>query len=148
MSKRYEVYVDGSCIKNPGPMGYGIVIVCPDGTQSEISRACGDGTNQRAELIALIEGLKALPDSASAITYTDSKYIVDGLKSWLGPALQRGGRTTRGKSIANGELWEELVKQLQRLEGRVSVAYIPRNSHVRHERADGLARLAARSWAV
>ena len=80
--KRVEIYTDGACIGNPGPGGYGVVLL-HDSRRSELSGGFRRTTNNRMEIIALIEGLSALKESCEVEFFSDSKYVVRGCNQWL-----------------------------------------------------------------
>ena len=107
MTKTIEIYTDGACRGNPGPGGWGVVL------QSGSRRKTLHGgeqntTNNRMELTAAIEALKALNGSREVVIYTDSKYVMDGIERWLPAWKQRGWKTAAKKPVKNQDLWEEL----------------------------------------
>jgi len=109
----YHVWSDGSCIGNPGPGGFAaIVLDASDG--SEIATVRGRDlrtTNQRMEMLAAAEGLAQLPIGASAAVFTDSKFVVDGMTSWMEGWKRRGWKKADGSPVANLELWMRLDKE-------------------------------------
>lgn len=110
IGKQATIYTDGSCIGNPGPGGWAAVILC-NGKQIELSGGASDTTNNRMELMGLIQGLKALDkDTTGVKIYSDSQYVVrafnDGwLKSW-----KRNGWKRKEGPVKNLDLWKELDK--------------------------------------
>ncbi len=114
--KKIVIYTDGACIGNPGPGGYGAVIL--DGTKrKEISGGYQKTTNNRMELLAIIKGLELLKAGSTAAVYSDSKYVVDAVKKgWLAKwAANRWMRNKREKA-ENVDLWKQLYKQLDKNE--------------------------------
>ena len=113
---RYQVqmYTDGACSGNPGPGGWGTILRCR-GTEQELSGGERETTNNRMELTAVIEGLKALKKPCEIEIYTDSKYVVDGItKGWARSWKANGWRKKDKKPALNPELWDELLTLLDR----------------------------------
>lgn len=103
-----EIYTDGACIGNPGAGGWGAVLLYK-GHQKEISGKANYTTNNRMEMKAVIEALKAVKKSESGITiYTDSKYVMDGITKWIFSWKNNGWKSANKKPIKNDELWREL----------------------------------------
>ena len=102
------VYTDGSSLSNPGPSGWGIVVIRPDGCRFSRVGSARHTTNNRAELRAMIEGLRVAPADAPAVLYADSKYVVEGATKWRQGWQARGMKTSQGKAVANADLWEIL----------------------------------------
>src|SRR5277367_1968945 len=102
-SKPYLAYADGSCIGNPGPGGWGVVIIAPDGAETELSGHQDATTNNRMEITAAIEALRAIPDGVPVIVRSDSQYVVKTMNDgWrrrenvdLWPALDNEARRHR-----------------------------------------------------
>jgi ribonuclease HI len=107
------VWTDGSCYPNPGPGGWAAVVV-GDGTPREITGSAVDTTNNRMEMTAVIEALRALPDDVTVTVYTDSQYVQRGATEWVaGWRKSSWLRRERGKWVAlkNADLWQELDRQ-------------------------------------
>ncbi|ALH06759.1 ribonuclease H [Port-miou virus] len=142
----YFAYTDGSCIKNPGNGGYGAVILKGEEVIQELSGFMPDTTNNRAELMAVIETLKWMDASgiSSDITIcTDSQYVSNGMEKWLPSWKKNGWRTAdRRKPVLNKELWVELDALCQKR--RVTFIWIARSSHPHNKTADRLANGRAR----
>lgn len=139
-----EIYTDGACSGNPGPGGWAAVLLYQDRVK-EISGSEDDTTNQRMELRAVVEGLKALNARNWQVkVYSDSAYIVNALeKGWLRRWSQNGWLTAGKKPVANQDLWQEL-KRLIGL-NRVKIIKVPGHRGVKwNERCDALARQAIR----
>ena len=99
------VYTDGACSGNPGIGGWGVVIL--EENQNEIFLNGGDNntTNNRMELTAAIEALKNFKNQANLTLITDSKYVKDGIQSWIKNWKQNGWKTAAKKPVKNKELW-------------------------------------------
>jgi ribonuclease HI len=101
------IYADGACRGNPGPGGWGALLIAGD-QRRELSGAVPETTNNRMELTAAIEALKALKRPVSVTLYTDSKYVCTGIVEWLPQWKARGWRTADKKPVKNQDLWEAL----------------------------------------
>ena len=102
-----ELYTDGACRGNPGPGGWAALLV--SGAQrKEVSGFEAATTNNRMELTAAIEGLKALKRRCAVDLYTDSKYVLQGATEWLPQWKARGWRTASRQAVKNQDLWEML----------------------------------------
>lgn len=137
----YTVYTDGSCLKNPdGPGGFAAVILSRDGTVREVVGGEPHTTNNRMELRAGIEALRALPEGATLDFYTDSQYLQNAfVKRWLSAWQQRGWVTAAGTPVKNQDLWQALRAEC----GRRNVRFHWVKGHAGHhynERCDRLAR--------
>jgi ribonuclease HI len=102
-----EIYADGACRGNPGPGGWGALLLF-DGREKELSGAEGLTTNNRMELTAVIQALAALNRPVKARVYTDSEYVRRGITEWLSSWKARGWRTADKKPVKNQDLWERL----------------------------------------
>ena len=110
--EKINVYTDGSCEPNPGPGGWAAIIL--EGKQETILKGCQkQSTNNRMELTAAVRSLESLPAASLVLFYTDSQYLMRGITEWLPRWVARNWRTTSGK-VANQDLWEALVKAVQR----------------------------------
>ena len=104
------MYTDGACRGNPGPGGWGAVLRFQD-TSKNLRGYAPDTTNNRMELMAVIEGLKALNRSCEIELYTDSKYVMQGLTEWLAKWKRNGWKTAAKKSVKNVDLWQQLENE-------------------------------------
>jgi ribonuclease HI len=137
----YIIYTDGACSPNPGPGGWGAVIIAPDKTTQEISGSVPHTTNNRMELTAAIESLKHLPDMCSATIFSDSKYLQQGITLWFAKWLQSNWQTMAGSDVQNKDLWKELIRAAKKR--RIEWNWV--KSHADNSfnnRADELARKA------
>ena len=139
-----EIYTDGACSGNPGSGGWGVILRC-NGVEKELSGGEVETTNNRMELTAVIEGLKALKKSCKVIIYTDSRYVMDGVTRWLPNWLQNGWRTANKKSpVKNIDLWQTLESLLKK--HQIKWVWVKgHNGHTENERVDELARNQATS---
>lgn len=107
--KQVELYTDGACSGNPGPGGWGAILVYK-GTERELSGGEESTTNNRMELTAVIKGLSALKESCIVELYSDSKYVIDALeKGWAVSWQARGWKKADKKPALNPDLWEILL---------------------------------------
>ena len=136
--KTVEIFTDGACSGNPGPGGWGAVLRY-NGVERELSGGDGETTNNRMELTAVIEGLRALKQPCRVLLCTDSKYVADGvLKGWADGWQKRGWRKADGKPALNPDLWEQLLALLEVHD--VEITWIKgHNGHPENERCDRLA---------
>lgn len=104
---RVELYTDGACRGNPGPGGWGVLLMAGD-ARKELMGAELSTTNNRMELTAAIEGLTALKRRCAVRLYTDSKYVLQGATEWLKDWKARGWRTAARQPVKNQDLWERL----------------------------------------
>ncbi|RUO47127.1 ribonuclease HI [Pseudidiomarina donghaiensis] len=144
MSKKVHIYTDGSCLGNPGPGGYGVVIEYGE-HQKELSQGYKLTTNNRMEMLAAVKGLEALTRPCDVVLTTDSQYLRQGIQSWIHNWKKNGWRTSNRKPVKNADLWQALDQAAQR---HHSVRWDWVKGHAGHpqnERCDELARVAASS---
>jgi ribonuclease HI len=135
-----ELFTDGACSGNPGPGGWGVIVRTHEG-EKELSGSETHTTNNRMEMMAAIEGLKALPASSRVKLYTDSTYLKDGMTSWVEKWKKGGWRTASNTPVKNQDLWQELDQLCA--DRQVEWAWVKGHSgHPENERADVLARNA------
>jgi ribonuclease HI len=107
--KQVTIYTDGACSGNPGPGGYGVVLLY-GGHRKELSGGFRLTTNNRMELMAAIAGLNALREKCRVTLYTDSQYVADAImKGWAKRWRQNGWMRNRKDAAVNPDLWEELL---------------------------------------
>jgi ribonuclease HI len=137
-----EIFTDGACLGNPGPGGWGVVLRWR-GVERELSGSEPATTNNRMELTAAIEGLQVLKRGVAVRVYTDSTYVRDGISRWIHRWKQTGWKTADNKPVKNVDLWQRLDDAITR--HRVEWRWLRGHSgHPENERADRLARLAAK----
>ncbi len=111
--KAVTLYTDGACSGNPGPGGWGAVLLY-GGHRKELSGGAPSTTNNRMELTAVIEALKLLKEPCQVALYSDSKYVIDALeKGWAWGWKRRGWVKSDKKPALNPDLWEELLQLTQ-----------------------------------
>jgi len=108
-----HVYTDGACKGNPGPGGWGALLVA-DGREQEIYGGERDTTNNRMELTAVIRALESLDAPSEVDLHTDSQYVKQGIETWIHNWKRNGWKTSDKKSVKNAELWRELEAQAAR----------------------------------
>lgn len=137
MEAQVVIYSDGACKGNPGPGGWGALLVC-NGVEKEIFGGEPDTTNNRMELTAVIEGLKALSKSCSVLVTTDSQYVIKGINEWMPAWKLRGWKTAAKKPVLNVDLWQSLDAEIKK--HSVSWEWVKGHAgHPGNERADALA---------
>ncbi len=104
-----QIFTDGACRGNPGPGGWGVLLRYKD-TEKQLLGAETDTTNNRMELTAAIKGLEALRKSCQVDLYTDSKYLKDGMTSWLKQWKKNNWKNAQKKPVKNADLWQTLDK--------------------------------------
>ena len=112
---KVTIYTDGACSGNPGPGGYGTILVYidTDGNthEKELSKGYDNVTNNQMELMAVIVGLEALKKPANVTIISDSKYVVDAFNNkWIDSWIQKGWKTSGKSSVKNVDLWQRLLK--------------------------------------
>ena len=132
------IYTDGACLGNPGVGGWGVVIL-DNKKIIEIHGGSDQATNNQMELKAAIEGLKYFAHKKSITLFTDSKYVKDGISSWIDKWKINGWKTANKKSVKNKQLWQDLDYQIKKHE--VNFKWIKGHTGEKYnERADMLAR--------
>lgn len=136
--KIVEIYTDGACSGNPGPGGWGALLIF-GAAEKEITGGEFDTTNNRMELMAAIQGLKALRRPSKVQLITDSTYVKDGITKWIQKWRVNGWRTAARKPVKNADLWLMLEEAIEPHE--VEWMWIKGHSgNPENERADELAR--------
>lgn len=136
--KQIEIYTDGACSGNPGPGGWGAVLVY-NGKEKELSGSEKNTTNNRMELTAVIMALNALNQPCEVKLTTDSKYVCDAVnKGWVYSWRKNGWKKSNKKPALNVDLWEELLSLLEKHE--VEFIWVKgHNGHKYNEICDALA---------
>lgn len=149
MSNKVTIYTDGSCLGNPGPGGYGAVLIYGEykgdkaDNYKELSQGYKETTNNRMELRAVIVALESLTRSCEVELWTDSKYVQQAItKKWLKNWLKNGWKTAAKKPVKNQDLWRMLIPLIEKHD--VNFNWVKGHSgHMLNERVDDLARDAA-----
>ncbi len=133
-----EIFTDGACKGNPGPGGYGVVLICGS-RRKELSGGFRKTTNNRMELLACIEGLKALKQPSTVVLTSDSKYVVNTMvKGWAKRWRSKGWKLSPSKPAKNPDLWAQLLDLCE--EHIVDFQWVKgHNDHPENERCDVLA---------
>ncbi len=135
---KLKIYTDGACSGNPGPGGWGAIIIGDDG-EFELCGGESDTTNNRMELLGPINALKKIQQKTEIEIFTDSSYVKNGITSWIKNWEKNGWKTSNKQSVKNKELWIELQDQIKRHE--VTWRWVKgHNGDHYNERADELAR--------
>lgn len=111
MSVKVVIYTDGACRGNPGPGGWGVVLRY-QGNLKTMNGFDPETTNNRMELTAVIEGLRALTRSCDIELHTDSKYVMQGVTEWLSNWKRNGWKTAAKKPVKNIDLWQQLDEEV------------------------------------
>ena len=137
MSTDITIYTDGSSRGNPGPGGYGTILMSGN-HRKELSQGYHHTTNNRMELMAAIAALEALKRPCRVDLHTDSKYVMQGITEWIRGWKARGWKTADKKPVKNDDLWRRLDEARSRHE--VKWHWVKGHAgHVLNERADALA---------
>lgn len=133
------VYTDGGAAGNPGPGGYGVVLIPPQGERKELSGGYRLTTNNRMELMAAIVALEYLDDNLPILLHSDSRYMVDAInKKWALSWRKKGWKRADGNPAKNPDLWERLLNRLETLQ--VVFRWVKGHAgHAWNERCDQLA---------
>jgi ribonuclease HI len=138
MDSPIEIYTDGACKGNPGPGGYGVVLISGR-LKKELSGGFRKTTNNRMELLACIEGLKSLKKQSAVVLTSDSKYVVNAVeKGWAKKWRSKGWKLSPSKPAKNPDLWAQLLDlcELHKVEFKWVKGH---NNHPENERCDELA---------
>jgi len=143
MNKIIEIYTDGSSLGNPGPGGWGTVVVVDGKIVEELGGHHKDTTNNRMELQAAIEALKYMHKHGKEHTVTihaDSSYVLNGITSWIFGWEKNGWRTANKKPVMNQEIWQELIALVREFKGKIIWQKVKGHSgHVYNDKADEIA---------
>ncbi|RDE24205.1 ribonuclease HI [Motiliproteus coralliicola] len=140
-TKHIQAFTDGSCLGNPGPGGYGALLIYKDHNK-ELSQGFRLTTNNRMELLAAIEALAVLTEPCQVTLTTDSQYVRQGITQWIHGWKRKGWKTADKKPVKNKDLWQRLDEECNKHE--VNWRWVKGHSgHPENERVDDLAREAA-----
>lgn len=138
--KHVDIYTDGACSGNPGPGGWGSVLLWGD-HRKELSGGESETTNNRMEMMAVIKALDVLKKPCDIKLFTDSVYVMKGVTEWMPQWKKRNWRTASKQAVKNVDLWQKLEAGLQA--HKVDWIWVKGHSGVpENERADELARMA------
>jgi ribonuclease HI len=141
--KRAIIYTDGSCLKNPGRGGYGVVMLY-DGHRKELSGGFRLTTNNRMEILACIVGLQSLKDRCAVTLYSDSQYVVNSIGKGWAKRWRKNGWMRNDEEVPNADLWEQLLDLCEK--HKVSFKWVRGHAgNKENERCDFLARQGALS---
>ena len=136
------IYTDGACSGNPGPGGWAAILMA-GGAKKEMSGGERDTTNNRMELMAVIEGLKALKRPCKVDIYSDSAYVVNAFEqNWIGKWIKNGWKNSAKAEVANSDLWKELIN----LTAMHNVTFHKVKGHADNEFNNRCDELAVREW--
>jgi len=149
VNKAVTLYTDGSCLGNPGPGGYGAVLIAGEyagrdaRNYRELSQGYKRTTNNRMEMMAVIVALEALTEPCNVELWTDSQYVKNAFtKNWIGGWQKNGWLTSAKKPVKNKDLWLKMLPLIKR--HQVNFHWVKGHSgHTFNERCDELARTAA-----
>ena len=140
--KEVALFTDGSCLGNPGPGGWAAILEYR-GHLKELSQGYKLTTNNRMELLAVINGLAVLKESCSVQITTDSQYVKNGMTSWLAGWKRRNWVNSQKKPVKNKDLWQRLDQECSR--HKIHWNWVKGHAgHTQNERCDELAKNAAR----
>jgi len=153
MIKEIKIYTDGSSLGNPGPGGWGVVIIeneelkIKDDSKGTIIKELGgfekNTTNNRMELMAVIETLKYLSTGkvlGEVTIFADSNYVLNGITSWIYNWEKNGWKTANKKPVLNKDLWQELIGLIRNYDNKIRWEKVKGHSgHVYNDRADEIA---------
>ncbi len=133
------MYTDGACKGNPGPGGWGVLLTW-GGTEKELFGGERETTNNRMEMMAVIEGLSALKQPCSITLYIDSQYVLKGMTEWLKGWKARGWLTASKEPVKNVDLWQRLDALVNTAGHKIEWRWVKGHAgHPGNERADALA---------
>ena len=136
---RWELFTDGACSGNPGPGGWAYILrETATGEEEVIADGEAMTTNNRMELISVIEGLRSLKEPSEVDLYSDSQYVIKGLNEWLDGWKAKGWKRGRNEPVKNKELWQTL-DQLRQVHTLHCHWVRGHNDHPENERCDRLA---------
>jgi len=139
-NNKVQIFTDGACKGNPGPGGWGAILIYGEHTK-ELKGYSPKSTNNIMELTAVIEALKDLSRPCSIILTTDSNYVKDGITKWIHNWKKKDWKTSNKKDVKNKELWQKLDHESSR--HQITWEWVKGHSgHIENERADTLANQA------
>ncbi len=143
MTKHVEIFTDGSCLGNPGPGGYGVVLRYKQ-TEKQLSKGYHLTTNNRMEMMAAVVALRTLKQPCQVTLTTDSQYVRQGITQWIHNWKKRNWKTADKKPVKNADLWQALDKETAR--HQVEWKWVKGHAgHRENEICDEIARAAAQA---
>lgn len=142
MNKKIEIYTDGSSLGNPGPGGWGVVVVEDNKIVKEIGGGDKNTTNNRMELKAVIEALRFVYENKleDVNIFADSAYVLGGVTTWIYGWEKNGWKTANKKPVLNQELWQELISLERSLKIKINWQKVKGHSgHIYNDKADEIA---------
>jgi ribonuclease HI len=140
LTETVDIYTDGACSGNPGPGGWGALLRI-DGKEKEMSGYAAQTTNNRMEMMAVIEALRVLKRPVAVRVHTDSQYVQKGISEWIHGWKKRGWQTADRKPVKNVDLWQAL--DAATVGHKIEWLWVRGHAgHVENERVDELARRA------
>lgn len=144
--KEIVIYTDGACSGNPGPGGWGALLIYGD-RQKEIMEGAFETTNNRMELMAAIEALNTLKEPCKVTLHTDSTYVKDGITQWIENWKNNGWKTAAKKPVKNADLWQALDEAVSRHD--ITWKWVKgHDGDEGNERADELANMGLNNYRV
>lgn len=145
MKNELNIYTDGSCLRNPGPGGWGIVVILPDGEVAEYSKGFKLTTNSRMEMMAMYMALKYAEKygKGKVNIHSDSNFIIQAFtQHWLDGWVKKGWKKQKNEPVANADIWKKIYPLYKKLD--VNFLKVKAHSGIEHnEQVDDLARAAA-----
>ena len=134
------IYTDGACKGNPGPGGWGALLRAADGAEKELCGGEAQTTNNRMEMMAVIEALSALKRPCHVVLHVDNQYVLKGMTEWLQGWKAKGWRTAAKQPVKNVDLWQRLDALVHQSEHRIEWQWVKGHAgDPGNERADALA---------
>lgn len=138
------VFTDGASSGNPGPSGWGAILLSPEGQVTELGGGERLSTNNRMEMTAAIESLRRIQSKTpEVVIYTDSKYLIQGISEWVRGWIRSGWITSQGNPVSNEDLWKDLLREVEKkkVQGtQILWKYVPGHAGIPgNERADQIA---------
>lgn len=134
------IYTDGACKGNPGPGGWGVLLRSAEGSEKELCGGESDTTNNRMEMMAVIQALAALKRPCQVTLHLDSQYVLKGITEWLPGWKAKGWRTAAKQPVKNVDLWQQLDALVSQGGHKIDWRWVKgHNGDPGNERADGLA---------
>lgn len=141
MMKNIKIYSDGSSLGNPGPGGWGTILVFKD-VRKELSGSEDNTTNNRMELLGAIKGLEALKEPCVVEIISDSSYVVKGINEWLFNWVKKGWKNASRQEVKNTDLWKRYLEVSE--QHKITATWVKGHAgHEENERCDFLARSEA-----